>query len=200
MRDKDKAERLSKLLELTPYSREEYKSVYDLPRSDDDVEMARRLLVKSYMSYYSNGATRESRQGFGARMSWKSLKLGMLPVFNKYTDLIPAFCKRLKEVFIENKDAMKVIDDFDNEKTLFFVDPPYVNELWDTGSGKNSSYTCGIDHEQLLERLRKGGGKVILCGYDNELYNSKLKDWRTETRETTNHINQKRTEKLWMNF
>ena len=105
MRDSEKAERLAHLLELTPYSREEYKSVYDLPKSEDDVEMARRLLVKSYMSYYSNGATRESRQGFGARMSWNSLKLGMLPVFNKYTDLIPAFCKRLKEVFMHTSSS-----------------------------------------------------------------------------------------------
>lgn len=33
---------------------------------------------------------------------------------------------RLKKILIENRDAIKVIEDHDREDTLFFIDPPHI--------------------------------------------------------------------------
>ncbi len=55
-------------------------------------------------------------------------------------------------------------------------------------------------HLQMLEILKKSNSKLLLSGYDNELYNSKLKDWFVAAKETTAQMGLHRTEKLWMNF
>lgn len=55
-------------------------------------------------------------------------------------------------------------------------------------------------HIELLKLLKESISKIILSGYDNELYNSELSDWNTAEKQTTAQMGLHRTEKLWMNF
>ena len=52
----------------------------------------------------------------------------------------------------------------------------------------------------MLEILKQSKSKIILSGYDNDLYNDMLPDWRTDTKQTTAQMGLHRTEKIWMNF
>ena len=56
------------------------------------------------------------------------------------------------------------------------------------------------DHIELLKVLAGHPGKVLLSGYDNELYNSILSDWTKAQKDTQAEAGIKRTETLWMNY
>lgn len=107
-------------------------------------------------------------------------------------------CERLKDAQIENTDALTLIERYNNENTLIYLDPPYLQNL-----RKKNMYKCEMSDEQHIEMLRlikKSKSKIILSGYDNDLYNSELSDWTTAEKETTAQMGLHRTEKIWMNF
>ena len=64
LRDPKLSERLLASLRLTPFAKMEFEESY-LP-SDDQVERARRLLVRSFMGFGSNGHNAATKTGFRA--------------------------------------------------------------------------------------------------------------------------------------
>jgi DNA adenine methylase len=112
--------------------------------------------------------------------------------------------ERLKRVVILNDDALKVIRKQDGEKTLFYLDPPYVHET----RVDTQAYACEMNqsaHLELLQTIRQCQGRVMLSGYPNELYNRELRDWERHDRQIDNKVGRgdtKRimTESLWCNF
>lgn len=55
------------------------------------------------------------------------------------------------------------------------------------------------DHAELLDVLDEHPGPVLLSGYDNTLYNERLRHWRREERQVLAEAGQIRTEVLWIN-
>lgn len=105
---------------------------------------------------------------------------------------------RLKEAQIENIDAAELVRRYDDKNTLIYCDPPYLPNL-----RKRSMYACEMNEEkhlELLDALMKSRSMVVISGYDSELYNRVLKDWSTDTKETTAQLGLHRTEKIWANF
>ena len=113
-------------------------------------------------------------------------------------DIIVKCCERLKEAQIENTDALTLIERYNSEDTLIYLDPPYLQSL-----RKKNMYVFEMtdkQHIQMLNLIKKSKSKIILSGYDNELYNSELSEWTTVEKETIAQMGLHRTEKLWMNF
>ena len=54
------------------------------------------------------------------------------------------------------------------------------------------------EHYELLEMLRDHPGKVMISGYDNDLYNDMLIGWRKESIKTQAEGGLKRTETICM--
>ena len=92
----------------------------------------------------------------------------------------------------------------DGERTLFYLDPPYVHDTRAT----TDAYQYEMDesvHNGLLSTIQQCQGKVMLSGYPNELYDRTLHDWNRHDREIDNKVSggtAKRvmTESLWCNF
>lgn len=81
---------------------------------------------------------------------------------------------------------------------MIYLDPPYIQSL-----RKKNMYACEMTDKQHIEMLRlikNSKSKIILSGYDNELYNSELSEWTTAEKKTIAQMGLHRTEKLWMNF
>lgn len=119
-------------------------------------------------------------------------------MWNCLPEIIVNCCERLKEAQIENTDALKLIERYNDENTLIYCDPPYLQEL-----RKKNMYKFEMNNEQhieLLKVLKSSKSKIILSGYDNDLYNSELSGWTTAEKQTTAQMGLHRTEKLWMNF
>ena len=86
-----------------------------------------------------------------------------MTIWQRQPEVILQAAARLKKVLIENRDAVKVIQDHDRENTLFFVDPPYVLDTRNMGGKAYRHEMTNADHEQLVSVLQHCKGMVILC-------------------------------------
>lgn len=187
------AERLVSELRLTPFSRDEFQEAYE--PTNDPVEAARRLVIRSFMGFGSNGHSRST--GFRAN----SNRSGTTPSHDwaNYPDALKMVIKRLDGVVIESKDAKAVMSQHDGAGTLHYVDPPYV---FATRSDMGKDYAhemVDADHEDLLGFLRQLRGMVVLSGYPHEMYDRALSDWQRVERAALADGARKRTEVLWIN-
>jgi len=189
----DRAGELVDALRLTPFSRAEFMDAYK--PVDCPVEAARRLIIRSFMGFGSNGHNRST--GFRAN----SNRSGTTPSHDwiNYPDALQIIIERLSGVTVERKDAQAVMAQHDAETTLHYVDPPY---LFSTRADLSDDYAYELtdaDHAELLTFLRGLRGMVILSGYPSELYDSALSDWRRVERDALADGASKRTEVLWIN-
>jgi DNA adenine methylase len=181
------------LLSLTPFSRSEFKQAYQA--HDNPVEAARRLIVRSFMGFGSNGHNRVT--GFRSN----SNRSGTTPAHDwvNYAEALPKLIDRLQGVVIESSPAIEVMAQHDGPETLHYVDPPYVFETRDNLSKDYAHEMTDDDHAELAEFLRTLKGFVILSGYHNRIYDEVLSNWHTVERAALADGARKRTEVLWHN-
>ena len=165
LRDQQLAKKLAKQIELTPYAREEFLNAR--AETNDKVELARRLVVRAQMGFGSAGATKGNT---GFRLDTARTGSDIVTIWQRQPDLIMQAAARLKKVLIENRDAIKVIEDHDREDTLFFIDPPYIFDTRKIGGKAYRHEMTNADHEKLVKVLKTVKGKVILCGYEHPIY------------------------------
>lgn len=197
LRDPGKAQELADLISLTPFSRSEFRLAYE--PTDDALERARRLVVRSYFGFGSHSFNADNSNGFRwmpakpYAKEWCGVALALLEIVNRF-----------RGVTIECADAREVIVRMDRADALFFVDPPYPDSTRDNnGKGYRFEMTDG-EHRQLAYILRSVKGKVVLCGYPCSLYDLELySDWHRVERKAYaggQKGRSERTEVLWMNF
>lgn len=193
LRDKESAQELIERLRLTPFGRVEFQQAY-LP-CDNDIESARRLIIRSFMGFGSNGHNRAT--GFRAN----SNRSGTTPAHDwiNYPDALVQIVERLSGVIIEHRDAKLVMAQHDGPDTLHYVDPPYVlSTRTDTADDYAHELTDG-DHRELLTFLDDLNGMVVLSGYPSPIYDGMLQHWLRVERDALADGAAKRTEVLWIN-
>lgn len=188
---RDNPQELARLINLTPFSREEFVNCYE--PSADDVEQARRTIVRFHQSFGTSNS---------AKKSWKNVQVSGGPrcatLWNYLPESVIECCERLKDAQIENTDALELIKRYDDKDTLIYLDPPYLPNIRKKNMYK---YEYSMEqHKELLSVIKKSDSKIILSGYDNDLYNAELENWHTAEIETTAQMGLKRTEKIWCNF
>lgn len=190
---------LERQLVATPFARDEFTLAYE--RTEDPVERARRLVIRSFMGFGSDGCNDARPTGFRANSN-QSTRTPALDWVN-YAPQIGAFCARLRGVVLENRPAVEVIKQQDGPETVFYVDPPYLHETRsaiNNSAGKNYRHEMtDEDHRELAEVLNAVEGKVVLSGYASDLYEELFGNWVREEREALADGARKRTEILWFN-
>lgn len=183
----------------TPFARTEFKTAYE--ETGDPVERARRLIIRSFMGFGSDGHNGARPTGFRAQ----SHRSGTTPAhdWNNYPDHLEHIIHRLEGVCIENRPAIEVMAQQDSAQTLHYVDPPYVHSTRSTAHNstrKNYAHEMtDADHAQLLDFLRGMKGMVILSGYPHPAYEAALGDWTRVERKALADGARERTEVLWIN-
>jgi len=178
---------------LTPYSRTEYNNAFLHP-SSDPVEKARLFLIKSLQSH---GFRSTEKSG------WKNDIQGRESAYavkhwNEIPEIISQVAERLKQVQVEHMDAIDLIKRFNFESVFMYIDPPY---LLDTRTRKQYKHEMeDADHVRLLETLLQTKAKIMLSGYDSDMYNDYLKKWNKSKFDATAEHGLKRTEILWSNY
>ena len=192
LRDAESGARLADLVRLTPFARDEQVNAYD--PTDDAVEQARKLIVRSFMGFGSNGTHRAT--GFRAN----SNRSGTTPARDwlNYPEALASVVERLRGVTIENRDACEVMAAHDTDEALHYVDPPYLPDTRDAGGDYAHELTAD-DHEKLLAFLRGLKGAVVLSGYPHSLYDDALPGWTRIERAALADGARARTEVLWIN-
>lgn len=198
LRDKEKAKELQRLLELTPWSRQEFRESFISCESDSDIEQARKMIIRSFMGLGS-GMINRGIGGFSSRIDKESYRCNQTGAWLTYIPSIPEFTDRLQGVIIENRKAQEVIEIYDTPFTLHYVDPPYMLTTWNKNDKNCYKYIMtDSEHEQLINQLKTVKGYVILSGYENDLYKDLLPDWILRKKETRNQLREKRTECIWI--
>lgn len=184
---RDDGERLEALLKLTPHSREEHRRCKAEPHTGDQLEDARRFMVRIC-------------QSFGNKLDdgWaKSKIVNHAAAWDNKCNLGQAI-NRLRHVQINSVDAIQCIKEWDAPHAFFYVDPPYVG----THQGHYGGYTES-DLLSLCQTLDQSVGAFVLSSYDNEICNSFGWDKRefAATCSVNSYVtnrNKARTECVWV--
>lgn len=198
MRDPDKAERLRYLLIHTPYSRVEFNLAQD-DEDVNDIEQARRILIRSYMGFGSTGIKKRNT-GFRAKDCRKEGSSAAKQWMN-FPDLIPHFTRRLNGVVIENRMAQDVMVHQDSPETLFYLDPPYVRSSRNDNADRYEYEMSDAEHRILSDLVFRLDGMVMISGYDCPLYRELYGEWRVVKKKTMAQSRvggATRTECLWL--
>lgn len=197
------AEKLSRLVMTTPYSRQMYEESYKM---DPVVEMllgaeryhkACQFLIRCWQGY-----------GFrtnGSKVGWKNDVQGRERAYALWSwyrlpEWIVDVAERLRMVQIENRPALEVIKRFDFENVFMYLDPPY---LFQTRSGGQKQYKhemTDVDHEELLKVISESKARIMISGYESEMYNDYLSGWYKEKFTSCAEHSGRRTEVIWMNY
>lgn len=190
---RDRPEELAEKLFLIPYSRKIYDDVFT-EQPADDLERAVNFVIKSVMSH---GFRTIEKSGWKNDINGRE-KAYAVRHWNDLPDIIQDMTLRLKQVQIENRPALELIKRFDKEDVCMYIDPPYVLS---TRTRKQYSFEMeDSDHVELLDTISNSKAKILISGYDCDLYNSKLKDWHRLEFSATAEKGLKRTEVLWLNY
>jgi len=191
-----------RIVEATPFSQSQWKEagVRMVPRKELDVQAAVAFFVRCRQSRaggfkaFAPLTRNRTRRCMNEQASaWLNSVEGLADVH-----------ERLKRVVVLCDDALKIIRQQDGERTLFYLDPPYVHHT----RSATDAYQCEMDesaHDELLATIKQCQGHVMLSGYPNKLYDRTLCDWNRHDRKIDNKVSSassKRimTESLWCNF
>lgn len=191
---KTDSEKLARLVIATPFSRTEYDKTF-MNVIDEPFEKAVQFLTQCWQGH-----------GFrtnGYKVGWKNDVQGrerMYALWNWYRlpEWIIEIAERLRCVQIENRPAIEVIQRFNYENVFMYLDPPYV-----LGTRTGKQYKCELtdnDHLELLETILQSKAKIMISGYESEIYNDLLKDWKKINFDANAEYGLKRTETIWMNY
>ena len=191
--DKEMYNRLKEKLDLTYYSEElrnEYKQ--DLKRNDLTLE------DRAYKFIFVNRSSFNGVGGFSTTMLARRNMSKSTSDYLSMIDKLPEIHNRLSSVIIEHKDIMDLLDKYDKETTFMYLDPPYVKET----RLSNQTYEVEMSNEEhikMCERLLSFKGKILLSGYDNELYKILDSKFNKLSFESPN-ANSSAIECLWKNY
>jgi len=204
LRDKKQFNELIKFLNLTPYSRKEFEDVINESDPQDPVRKAWRFFVMCRQAIGGLGMSKLTASSWA--MSLRTRRMMAEPV-SKYLSAIEGLqeiAERFRSVAIENMDAIKLIKKYDCQDALIYCDPPYLPETRHGANANTYAFEMSFeDHEILLDTLIECNARVIISGYHSNLYDKKLKKWRTDSIEGKSHVansGQLRKEVLWMNW
>ena len=172
---REEGDELIRLLHLTPYSREEFTNCCDIPEGTN-LHKAWTFFVRARQ--VSRGLVTSASPGRWA-YTVKDSRREMSLVISRWLSSIEGLeniNNRLRTIQIENLDGKDVIQRYDRESTLHYVDPPYPMEVRTGGKAYKHEYK-EQDHAQLLDCLKQVKGKVILSSYANKLYDETLNGW-----------------------
>lgn len=193
------AGRLARLVATTTYSREVYEGKYGAGAAGGYASrylQAAGFLVRCWQGH-----------GFrtcGGKVGWKNDVAGRERAYSvwdwyRLPGRIVDVAERLRRVQIECRPALEVIRRFDHPGVFMYLDPPYIwgvrarkqyrHEMW----GEN-------EHGELLDAILGSRAKIMISGYESELYSRRLKGWRKETFRSCAEKGRPREEVVWMNY
>jgi DNA adenine methylase len=203
LRDDLASARLVELLRMTPFARSEFDLARQIDQaSGDPVEMARLLVVRSYMGF---GANAHNGRSTGFRSNSSRSNTTPAHDWANYPDCLMLIIDRLKGVIVENRCAREVMVQHDAATTLHYVDPPYLPDTRSPANRYDLKYRAyrheltEDGHVKLLDLLCELKGMVVLSGYPSPMYDDALADWRRLEMNALADGARARTEVLWLN-
>lgn len=165
LRDESKLEKLLITLDLIPYSRNEFFRIKEeYSTITDEIEKAASWYVL-FKQAFSGDMTPYSGWSYAVKTNprMKSYFRGIEELVNCHT--------LIKQAQIDSGSFTDIIKRYDSVNTFFYCDPPYVQTSRHVrGRERYQHELTDENHQELVELLLTVKGKVLLSGYENELY------------------------------
>lgn len=202
---RDRRTELVDAVRYTPYAEAEQAASFEPPApGEPEIETARRLLVRSWMTIAPEAVASYRNSGFRSGTKTAARDPGL--DWQNLPAALDAVADRLQGVHVYNRDYAYVLAKYDGPATAFYVDPPYVHAT--RSKAYTGSYAAEMNddaHRALLVSLNGLSGMVLLSGYDCALYRERLDDRGWQRVERRTFANGRGTEKperrevLWLN-
>lgn len=155
---RERPDELAAWARRVPYSEELHDTwadgFYSGERPDDPVERAGRFLFLRYTQY---AGKYEGPSGF--KRDTARTRVGDSSVWGNVHERIDEVCARLQGVSIQNRHFREVIEHYDDEGTVVYCDPPYLN--------KEGSYLVDdFEHADLANALEGIDGHALVSYTD----------------------------------
>jgi DNA adenine methylase len=194
--DQKKTKELIRRLELTPYSREVFRSASALIDCEkDEIELAKLMMVVQRQSH--GGLAKQWSYCVDAPAGGYSASVRK---FHAGIERLPGIHKRMRKVQVENLPFQEIFNRYDRKETFFYLDPPYV-----PGTRVSGTYEHEMtidDHVEMVAQIQGLKGKCVLSGYSHEVYRPlELCGWKRidiDTIASTSKKRTSRTECLWI--
>jgi DNA adenine methylase len=172
MQSIENTERLIEKCAVLPYSRELYEKWRREELPSDPLEKAVRFFYLNRSAISKGNAEEVPKTGWRhSTTSSQNPAMGYVNACQK----IREFAERMQGVMIERLDFRTIIEKYDSEEALFYVDPPYV--------GREKFYAGGFtlkDHYELGEMLNSIKGKAIVSYYEDPIIQEIYGHWNIE--------------------
>jgi DNA adenine methylase len=170
LQDKNTFDELTHKLRYTLYARAEFAEAIEIleNNTEDKIKRAWAFFVllnqgfggkKSNKTIGSWGRTFVSSGGCANNINKWLMRLTMLEDWHK----------RLLMAQIDNKDALEVIQYWDTDETVFYIDPPYIHDTRKTKNVYNQELNDDY-HKNLVKIILDCKGAVVLSGYEHKIY------------------------------
>ena len=200
---RNNSDELCKVIEMTPYARQELINSRENDPNENELEKARKFLVRSMFAI--NSSFGKAKGGFSYSNSYsRKNQDARVSRWNNLPDRLLKVAERFKNIRIENRDAIDLLKMYQNRPaTLLYLDPPY---LGDRVKGYEIDADAEEFHHKLLSVANKSRSMLFISGYKNKLYEQLLSEkngWQnqeiqTSTRNSKGQIFD-RTEVVWFN-
>jgi DNA adenine methylase len=199
---REKPKTLINQLSFTPFSREEflYATKNFNNKNLSDTERARIFFIKAKQSMMSQITSDQ----WGFNVSKNKQAKSFINGIKK----LKVISNRIQNVYIENKDFSWLIKTYDTEDTMFYCDPPYMQQT--RVDGKSYFHEMSLNrHIELSVLLNKIKGSFAISGYDHPLYHKLYKNCKFEKTDPIgigssntgrNKKSSTRVECLWRNY
>lgn len=180
---RDNVKELEARCRSLPYGREVYYQYHKSLFDGSEIEPLERAVRWFYVLRSNfNGYLCSSPGGWNS--STKDENHGSAHAYHSSIDLFKALQSRFQHVMVDNRDFEVVFRRYDKPRTLFYVDPPYV----DAERYYEHPFTLQ-DHKRLATLLNSTSAYVALSYYPHPLLDElyPVNKWRRVTWETPKH-------------
>lgn len=193
---RQRGEELVRAIYLTPWSEEEYVALERDWADEDELEWARRYLVRCWQAHgtqlgkTTNGWRHNGLRGraYPTKREWAQLPERLLAVVD-----------RLKQAEIRQRPALEIITYYNAPDVLLYVDPPYIRSTRRNADRHYAHEMTDEDHRCLLDALEQHQGMIVLSGYPHPLYEERLAHWQRVEFMSMTEQGQQHIEVLWIN-
>lgn len=161
-------------------------------------------LTRAFYFFYVN---RTSHNGIGGFSMNRVVRRGMPKSVSDYmstVDRLSEIHERLSKVMVLCRDGIGLMEDYNSPNVFIYCDPPYVL------STRSSAERYVVDmtdkeHERFIDVCLNSKAKLLISGYDNELYNRLTDNGFKKLQFEVNTISGDRKPKtkietLWKNY
>lgn len=184
--------------DLAIYSSDLRKEYKELLKSDAPIP----LVDRAFYFWYVNRSSHNGIGGWSVNCCIRRKMSKSTSDFLSCIDRMPELHDRLSAVIIENRDAIELMEKYNQSNVFIYADPPYHQDT--RGSARYVHDYTDEQHEKFIDSVLNSKAKILISGYICKPYErleSKFKRIDFEVKTIDGNFDKKtKVESLWKNY